>query len=37
MGVLVGVVLFFIVFAVLASLFERSAASRMLRPYIDLL
>lgn len=37
MGVLVGVVVFFIVLAVLASLIERGAASRMLRPYIGLL
>jgi hypothetical protein len=37
MGVLVGVVLFFIVLAVLASLIERGAASRILRPYIGLL
>lgn len=37
MGVLVGVVVFFIVLAVLASLIERGAISRMLRPYIGLL
>lgn len=37
MGVLVGVVVFFIVLAVLASLIEWDAASRMLRPYIGLL
>lgn len=37
MGVLVGVVVFFIVLAVLAGLIERDAASRMLRPYIGLL
>jgi hypothetical protein len=37
MGVLVGVVVFFIVLAVLASLIERGAALRILRPYIGLL
>lgn len=37
MGVLVGVVVFFIALAVLTSLIERGAASRMLRPYIGLL
>lgn len=37
MGVLVGVVVFFIVLAVLASLVERGATLRILRPYIGLL
>jgi hypothetical protein len=37
MGVVVGVVVVFVVLAVLSSLIERGAASRMLRPYIGLL
>lgn len=37
MGILVGVVVSFIVLAVLSSLIERGAATRMLRPYIGLL
>ncbi|KGE66686.1 MULTISPECIES: hypothetical protein [Pseudomonas] len=37
MGLIVGTVLVFVVLAVLASLIERGAASRMLRPYIGLL
>lgn len=37
MGFLVGVVLFFVALAVLGSLIERGAASRVLRPYIGFL
>lgn len=37
MGILAGVVVSFIVLAVLSSLIERGAATRMLRPYIGLL
>jgi hypothetical protein len=36
-GFLVGVVLFFVALAVLGSLIERGAASRVLRPYIGFL
>ncbi|VVN34863.1 hypothetical protein PS662_05096 [Pseudomonas fluorescens] len=37
MGVLVGVVVFFIVLGALSSLIERGGTSRLLRPYIGLL
>ena len=36
MGVLVGMVVFFIVLGALSSLIERGAASRLLRPYTGL-
>lgn len=37
MGIVVGIVVFLIVLGAAASLIERGAASRLLRPYIGLL
>jgi high-affinity Fe2+/Pb2+ permease len=37
MGIVVGIVIFLVVLGAAASLIERGAASRLLRPYIGLL